>query len=245
MIWSTRSSTAKCRRIVPAASSTHSARILRRLAILANVGKKKGWTSDRGRLRVTLGRLSAAAALLLMVGGALVAQRVMPGMTPAGQAPAPINDLARAVPSETAHVGRSLASAVQSLGDAVQAAPVLHVTTRIEQSTSNTTTSTVHLASVRTENVSTSPMCPASTEWVANIAPASAAVIARVASIEVSTVPEPCKARRTRCVSNCVSNTEWSMGETSGLRSWALPAGLTRTQRDSFAADAAVILPGR
>lgn len=79
--------------------------------ILAEVGRRKGWLNGRERRKISFGRVATAAALLLMVGGAFVMQRVAPQFTEPGSRPAPIHDLTAAVPVETAGAGRTVATA--------------------------------------------------------------------------------------------------------------------------------------
>lgn len=209
-------------------------------AILAKVGRKRGWLSDRGRVRIAVGRVAMAATLLLMVGGAFVAQRVAPGLTTAGFAPAPIDDLARAVPTETASAGRTFATAVESLGAAVQAAPVLNVVARVECD-HKAEVQVVRAAAVACRST-VSHQRPPSTAWVADVTPASAAVVARVAQVEFSKPPATARTRRA-VVSTTFNAGDWSAD--AGLGSLAVPASLTRQGRDPLGAEAAIILPGR
>jgi len=83
--------------------------------ILAEVGKRKGWLNWSQRRAVWHGRIAAAALLLLLLGGVYVGQRVAPEVTIAGQRPAPINELARAVPTESADAARTVREAVSTV----------------------------------------------------------------------------------------------------------------------------------
>lgn len=79
--------------------------------ILAEVGRKKGWLSSQQRRTLSFGRVATAAALLLMVSGVFVLQRVAPQFTESGTRPAPIHELSAAVPADTAGAGRNVAAA--------------------------------------------------------------------------------------------------------------------------------------
>lgn len=83
--------------------------------ILAEVGRRKGWLNWSQRRAVWHGRVAAAALLLLLLGGVYVGQRVAPEVTIAGQRPAPINELARAVPTESADAARTVREAVSTV----------------------------------------------------------------------------------------------------------------------------------
>ncbi len=84
-------------------------------SILAEVGKRKGWLNWSQRRAVWHGRVAAAALLLLLLGGVYVGQRVAPEVTIAGQRPAPINELAHAVPTESADAARTVREAVSTV----------------------------------------------------------------------------------------------------------------------------------
>lgn len=83
--------------------------------ILARMSASKGFLTGTARRRVVFARYAAAAAFLLAVGGMWIAERYAPESIKVADGPAPVSEIAQAVPAKAAVMETTVRNAVVSL----------------------------------------------------------------------------------------------------------------------------------